>query len=274
MFNVIVSGGLQNDRQGTIGADRVFEHTSDELTARFKPGGRLDTVGVCNLPTILMTEGMGNEVASIGWLTRVEIQGRECQLQYFLDPQLPRFTNAEIHAMANELRMDNWEFSRNHWAIKDVDLFQVLYRKRIGQQPAPTVFQLSRQPVNERLVSMMMPFAGFAEVHQAVRDTLVAAGYECRRADDFWVHPHIMQDIVELICTSKVVICDLTNKNPNVFYETGITHTLGKQFILITQHAEHVPFDLQALRYIPYLNNAEGRQRLAAEILARVRAIA
>lgn len=274
MFNVIVSGGLQTDRQGTIGTDRVFEHTSDELTARFQPGGRLDTVGVCSLPTIFMNEGTGNEIASIGYLNRVEIRGRECHLQYAYDPQLPKFTNAEIHAMAAELRMDNWEFSRNHWAIKETDLFEVLYRQRIGQQPAPTVFQLSPQPVNDRLISMMMPFAGFAEVHQTIRDALVGAGYECRRADDFWVHHHIMQDIIELICTSKVVICDLTNRNPNVFYEAGITHTLGKQFILITQHAEHVPFDLQALRYIPYLNNAEGRQRLAAEILARVHAIA
>ena len=60
-----------------------------------------------------------------------------------------------------------------------------------------------------------------------------------------------MHDILELISTSKVIICDLSGKNPNVFYEAGIAHTLGKEVILITQHESDVPFDLRPLRYIP-----------------------
>ena len=95
-----------------------------------------------------------------------------------------------------------------------------------------------------------------------------------QRADNFWLHAHIMQDIIELICTSKVIICDLSGKNPNVFYETGIAHTLGKEVILITQHIDDVPFDLRALRFITYLNNEEGRARLAADILARLATVA
>ena len=83
-----------------------------------------------------------------------------------------------------------------------------------------------------------------------------------------------MHDIIELICTSKVVICDLSGKNPNVFYEAGIAHTLGKEVMLITQNMEDVPFDLRALRCITYLNNQEGCDHLAKEVVARLQRVA
>ena len=185
-----------------------------------------------SLPTVFMQEGTSDEIVGIGWLSRVELQGRDYQLRFTLDPMIPRLTNSDLHAMASELQMEDWEFSRNHWAIKNVDLFQVLYRKKVGERPVP------------------------------------------RRADDFWLHPHIMHDILELITTSQVIICDLSGKNPNVFYEAGIAHTLGKEVILITQHESDVPFDLRPLRYISYLNNSEGRQELAGKIVARLQTVA
>lgn len=121
------------------------------------------------------------------------------------------------------------------------------------------------------LVSLMMPFSGdFNLVYTKLREAIQALGYICQRADDFWLHPHIMQDIIELICTSSVVIFDLSQKNPNVFYEAGIAHTLGKEVILITQSMDDVPFDLRALRCVTYLNNGEGCDRLAADISARL----
>ena len=82
-----------------------------------------------------------------------------------------------------------------------------------------------------------------------------------------------MQDIVELICTSQVVVCDLSGKNPNVFYEAGIAHTLGKEVILITQSIDDVPFDLKPLRCIEYLNNCEGLKKLARDVVERINTI-
>lgn len=58
--------------------------------------------------------------------------------------------------------------------------------------------------------------------------------------------------------------------NPNVFYEAGIAHTLGKHVIPITQVADHIPFDLRHHRYIHYLNNKEGLAKLGAEVASRV----
>lgn len=77
-----------------------------------------------------------------------------------------------------------------------------------------------------------------------------------------------------MICKSSVVICDLTGKNANVFYEAGIAHSLGKDVILITQSADDVPFDLRHLRYIQYLNNGEGLQQLTAKVTDRLETLA
>jgi hypothetical protein len=196
------------------------------------------------------------------------------RLSYFVDPEIPRMTNADVYEMASDLKLHDWEFSRNHWAVKDADLFRVLYRRKLAQKVQPTVFQLSKNPVKPKLVSLMMPFsAEFTRVYDTLKSKIEAAGFQCCRADDIWVHSHIMQDILELICTSRVVICDLSGKNPNVLYEAGIAHTLGKEVILLTQHMEDVPFDLRALRCITYLRNQEGCDKLAVDVLARLSSI-
>jgi hypothetical protein len=83
-----------------------------------------------------------------------------------------------------------------------------------------------------------------------------------------------MQDVVSLIDRSRVVIADCTSRNPNVFYEIGIAHTLGREVILITQNDADIPFDLRHLRYVRYLNNGEGLADLERRLLPRLQAIA
>lgn len=274
MFNLIVSGRVENDRRGFIMAERVFGYTTDEVKNQFVNDTSIDFQSVLKFPTLLMEEGRGDEVARIAWLSRVTRKGSDYQLDYTIDPDLPKLTNADIDALQSELDMQDWELGTNHWAIKDVDLFEVLFRKSTGKRVAPTVFQLSEKPINPKLVSFMMPFSRqFTSVYQDVKAVLEADGYQCQRADDMWVHAHIMTDIIELICTSAVIVCDLSGKNPNVFYEAGIAHTLGKEAILITQSHDDVPFDLRPIRYLDYLNNGEDRAKLAKDILARVQAV-
>ncbi|KTC71480.1 hypothetical protein Lbir_1734 [Legionella birminghamensis] len=95
-------------------------------------------------------------------------------------------------------------------------------------------------------------------------------GLKCRCVDDIWENPAVIQDVVSLIDRSRVVICDCTTRNPNVFYEIGIAHTIGREVILITQSAEDIPFDLRHLRYVSYLNNGEGLEILGNIIQARL----
>jgi hypothetical protein len=59
-----------------------------------------------------------------------------------------------------------------------------------------------------------------------------------------------------------VVVVDFTNKNPNVMYETGIAHTLGKHVVPITQSLYDLPSDMQHHRVLQYLPNGEGLRTL------------
>ncbi|MEO1139396.1 MAG: hypothetical protein AAFW87_08060 [Pseudomonadota bacterium] len=273
MFNLIVAGGTRSNRQDTLPASRIFEYTEDWISDAFRVNGAVDFARLCNLPTLFMEEGTADEIARLGWLSRVEQVGKDLRFHYSFEADVPPITNAQIYELADELQIADWEFSRNHWAVKNVDLGCVLLKSQFSNVPKPSVFQLSDAPVNPRLISLMMPFGGFDGVHQALRGAIEAAGFECRRADDFWQHAHIMQDIIELICRSQVVVCDLSGKNPNVFYEAGIAHTLGKEVILITQSMDDIPFDLKALRCITYHNNGEGQAKLAADVVSRIATI-
>lgn len=79
-----------------------------------------------------------------------------------------------------------------------------------------------------------------------------AAGLKAARADDLYRPSTIVQDIWNYTKEAKLVLVDLTGKNPNVFYELGLAHALAKPAILITNCIDDVPFDLRALRVIEY----------------------
>lgn len=136
---------------------------------------------------------------------------------------------------------------------------------------SPSIFDVPAQPVEHDLVAVMMPFDNsMSLVYDAIKHAASENQLNCNRADDIWDHSTVIQDVFSLIFRSHIVICDLTGKNPNVFYEAGIAHTLGKHVIPITQSKADIPFDLSHHRYILYLNNAEGRAKLSSELSSRL----
>ncbi len=140
---------------------------------------------------------------------------------------------------------------------------------------SPSAFTVPKEKPDPSLVSVMMPFtASLAAVYDTIKTAASSAGFKCLRADDIWDESTVIQDVFSLIFRSYAVVCDFSGRNPNVFYEAGISHTLGKHVIPITQSAEDIPFDLRHHRYALYLNNGEGRDRLSEEITSRLKSLA
>jgi hypothetical protein len=276
MYQLLMSGAGWPANRGTINGGRVFEYTDDDLEAQFKPDGTLSVDALTKIPALFATEtgNRGSQIARAGSITRVRLVGTEYQFDYVLDPNIPGIPNAKLEELAPQLGLDGFETSRTHWAIKDVDLFKVLLQHGATLGARPKVFDLSDDPVDKELISVMMPFsAEFRPVYTAIEGVAAALRLECRRADNIWENDVVIQDVVSLISKSAVVICDLSGKNANVFYETGIAHTLGREVILIAQHEQDVPFDLRHLRYVRYLPNAQGLERLAEQITPRIEAL-
>lgn len=139
---------------------------------------------------------------------------------------------------------------------------------------SPSVFTIPNKDVNEKLLSVMMPFnAAFSGTYSAIKRVADYMSLECQRADDIWENTTIMQDIFQLIYCSKIVVVDFTGRNSNVMYETGIAHTLGKTVIPITQNIEDIPSDIGNHRALKYLPNEEGYRKLSNDLYKKISAI-
>ncbi|MDO6592123.1 hypothetical protein Q4539_17965 [Yoonia sp. 1_MG-2023] len=137
------------------------------------------------------------------------------------------------------------------------------------QQIIGYTYELPRNDV----IGVMMPFGGFSEVYDAIKAACTTTALQAKRADEMWGHSMFMRDIMELVNHSAVVICDLTGRNPNVFYEMGLAHAWGRPVIPITQNKNDIPSDLQAHRYLTYLDNAEGRKQLSGDLAKRLNSL-
>ncbi len=68
----------------------------------------------------------------------------------------------------------------------------------------------------------------------------------------------ITKQIIREIYTSKLVIANLTDRNPNVMYELAFRHSLGKPVIMIAEKGTPLPSDIIMERTIFYQNDAKG----------------
>lgn len=99
---------------------------------------------------------------------------------------------------------------------------------------------------------ILMPFGSwfdryFKEIYvPATKD----AGFEPLRADGLFNTGAVMEQIWTQIRKAKVLLADLTGKNPNVFYELGLAHALKKPVVFVAGDIEDVPFDVRHLRVV------------------------
>lgn len=274
MFNLIVNTQSWSGTHDRFFASRVFEYTEPDLESRFRSGGALDVAALKLLPTLFLEESNGeaDQVARVGWLHDCRLVGSNYSLEYSFDQTIAPVPNRLLAGFAMELGIRSGQFARIHWSVLRGDLFRSLLRHCPPRRQQPSVFQIADPQVTDaNLIAAMMPFhPDFRPVYDALKRVASEVSFVCRRADDIWEHASVMQDVVSLIDRARIVICDCTGRNPNVFYVAGIAHTLGREVILISQNRSDIPFDLQHLRNIDYLNNEEGRTILAAKLHARI----
>lgn len=72
------------------------------------------------------------------------------------------------------------------------------------------------------------------------------------RADQINQADVINNTIIEKLRTADIVIADITNHNPNVFYEVGYRAAIGKPIIYIKSSGEKIPFDIANVRVFDY----------------------
>ncbi len=83
-----------------------------------------------------------------------------------------------------------------------------------------------------------------------------------------------MLDIQREILNADLILCEMSDRNPNVFYELGLAHAIGAPAILVSKKAEDIPFDLRHIRVITYDYTAVGwEEKLKQAIIATAHAV-
>lgn len=293
MFNLLVSASDEAwlGDPYTYDRSRVFEYTEDAIVSRFNELREDQLERLRTLPSLFAYERSNAQDARVGHITEILIQNRKVVVSYEFDPAVASVPHQLLDDRKVDLDVGDWELNRTHWAVKDIDLIAFLEAQglvaageaevepdeaHLDELPppepipvSPTAFRLPDEPADPTLVSFMMPFtADFDGVLAAVRAACEEVHLVCRRADEVWDHDEIIQDIFSLIYRSRIVVCDFTTQNPNVFYEAGIAHTLGRPVIPITQDIDALPFDLRHRRALVYDPN--GLAELNAKMISRL----
>ncbi|HVX91580.1 MAG TPA: hypothetical protein VHC20_08325 [Candidatus Paceibacterota bacterium] len=115
-----------------------------------------------------------------------------------------------------------------------------------------------------------MPFDGaFDDVYRlGIKEACAAADAYCERVDEQIFQERILDRIYNQIAKADLVIADMTGRNPNVFYEVGYAHALNKPAVLLTKHADDIPFDL---KHFPHIVYGQSISTLRDDLIARVK---
>lgn len=76
-------------------------------------------------------------------------------------------------------------------------------------------------------------------------------GYSTLRADKISEPGIITSQVIQHLVEDPLVIADLTDWNPNVFYELAVRHAVRKPVVQIIQAGQKIPFDVAGTRTIP-----------------------
>lgn len=101
----------------------------------------------------------------------------------------------------------------------------------------------------------MQPFASpHGDYYEKIyKPAIEKAGLQPVRADaDIFGTGKIMDQVWRGINAAKVLVAELTTRNPNVFYELGLSHALRRPVVLVSSNESDVPFDLHHIRVIYY----------------------
>lgn len=107
-----------------------------------------------------------------------------------------------------------------------------------------------------------------------IEKVLIERGYKVIRADDVGEPGLITNQIVKKIVECDILIADLSEHNPNVFYELAIRHGLKKPFIHIIDAKDNIPFDNAQVRTIQVdLTDLDSVESAINQLVAQVDSI-
>ncbi len=127
MYHLLVTGnvGAWDLPAYEYPRERFCEYTSSWLVQRFSQLSATAIEAIKAVPALFIYEGEKGDVR-VGYIRNVREGGRSIRLEYQFDQDIPAFPFAKLKNYTTKLHIEGWELGRTHWAIKEVDLFDIL----------------------------------------------------------------------------------------------------------------------------------------------------
>jgi hypothetical protein len=111
-------------------------------------------------------------------------------------------------------------------------------------------------------------------LRHVIRPAATSCGYKAVRADEIDKPGMITSQVIQHVVNDALVVADLTERNPNVFYELAIRHALRKPLVQIIRKGDAIPFDVAGTRtiYVDHkdLDSVESAKN---EIIEQIKAL-
>lgn len=140
--------------------------------------------------------------------------------------------------------------------------------KRAFTMTVSPLFGKPENPPKQADIFVVMPFT---KEHEAIyRDHIAPAitnlNLTVARASEYLTVSTIMSEVWNGLCGCGVVLADCSGRNPNVFYEIGVAHAIGKPVVLITSTPDDVPADLRQMRFLRYEFTPRGMKQFEIDL--------
>lgn len=122
--------------------------------------------------------------------------------------------------------------------------------------------------IDKKSVFVLTPFVDIeTKTYLVVQEVCSAVGLVCKRGDEVYRTNDILSHTIREIIHSRVVVVNINGRNPNVFYELGICHAIGKPVIIISGLKDEIPFDVISKSIVIYKDIDSLKNQLKDELL-------
>lgn len=129
--------------------------------------------------------------------------------------------------------------------------------------------------IDKKMAMCLMPFnRRYDKTKTIIAESCAKAGFEFKRSDDELVadNTDLRKTIVKMILEAQVIIAVLDGRNPNVFYEIGIAHSMGKLVLMVVnlsrEENQWQEVDILSNRLITYNKPSELKEKLIKTLMA------
>jgi len=142
---------------------------------------------------------------------------------------------------------------------------------------APIEFTDFRIQTEKLRAFVAMPFREpFDSLYKdVIYGTATSLGFDVSRVDEIDGPGVILDDIRRRIEESHLVVAEISQPNPNVFYELGYAHALNKPAVLLARREDggNIPFDIRGYRAIFYDDTIGGKKSIEDSLRRHLEAV-